>query len=206
MQWILTGDTNWDGVMRGRKLESLMRKLTAEKYIWESRLPLAITSVDINTGRTVFFVSSKEKLRDDNDVLYIDDVHIYKAVRASIAIPVIFKPIVIQGMKLVDGGVTDNLPSDILRKMGADKVIGINLGYSGQRRDEISNILEIGSQTIDIMSYRMTKLKTTKADLVINPHIYDVGMLETHRIPELIERGYQAVKDNLYTIKRVINI
>lgn len=52
----------------------------------------------------------------------------------------------------------------------------------------------------------MTKLKTTKADLVINPHIYDVGMLETHRIPELIERGYQAVKDNLYTIKRVINI
>ncbi|NLU37205.1 MAG: patatin-like phospholipase family protein [Clostridiales bacterium] len=206
LQWILTGDTNWDGVMRGRKLESLMRKLTAEKYIWESRLPLAITSVDINTGRTVFFVSSKEKLRDDNDVLYIDDVHIYKAVRASIAIPVIFKPIVIQGMKLVDGGVTDNLPSDILRKMGADKVIGINLGYSGQRRDEISNILEIGSQTIDIMSYRMTKLKTTKADLVINPHIYDVGMLETHRIPELIERGYQAVKDNLYTIKRVINI
>lgn len=106
----------------------------------------------------------------------------------------------------MDGGVTDNLPSDILRKMGADKVIGINLGYSGQRRDEISNILEIGSQTIDIMSYRMTKLKTTKADLVINPHIYDVGMLETHRIPELIERGYQAVKDNLYTIKRVINI
>jgi len=206
LQWILTGDTNWDGVMRGRKLESLMRKLTAEKYIWESRLPLAITSVDINTGRTVFFVSSKEKLRDDNDVLYIDDVHIYKAVRASIAIPVIFKPIVIQGMKLVDGGVTDNLPSDILRKMGADKVIGINLGYSGQRRDEISNILEIGSQTIDIMSYRMTKLKTTKADLVINPHIYDVGMLETHRIPELIERGYQAVKDKLYTIKRVINI
>ena len=98
------------------------------------------------------------------------------------------------------------MPSNVLRSMGADKVIGINLGYSGQRRDEINNILEIGSQTIDIMSYRMTKLKTSNADLIINPHIYDVGMLETNRIPELIERGYQAVKDNLYTIKKAINI
>lgn len=206
LQWIVTGDTKWDGLIRGKKLELLMKKLTDGKLMTQSKLPLAITAVDINTGKTIMFVNDKRNFTDDKDISYIDDVPIYQAVRASIAIPVVFKPIMVQGMRLVDGGVTDNVPSNVLRSMGADKVIGINLGYSGQRRDEINNILEIGSQTIDIMSYRMTKLKTSNADLIINPHIYDVGMLETNRIPELIERGYQAVKDNLYTIKKAINI
>jgi len=206
LKWVITGETNWDGLIKGRKIELLMKKLTHGKYINETNIPLAITAVDINTGNTIMFVSNKKKLNDERDVVYVDDIPIYKAVRASIAIPVILKPIIVKGIKLVDGGVTDNVPSNVLRKMGAHKVIGINLGYSGQRRNDINNILEIGSQTIDIMSYRMTKLKTSKADIIINPQIYDVGMLETDRIPELIERGYQAVKDNLYTIKRVINI
>lgn len=206
LQWILTGDTKWDGLIKGKKLEMLMKKLTDGKLLKESRLPLAITAVDINTGKTIMFVNNKRKLADGKDIIYIDDVPMYQAVRASIAIPVVFKPVIIQGMRLVDGGVTDSVPSKVLRKLGAAKVIGINLGYSGQRRDEIDNILEIGSQSIDIMSYRMTKLKTSKADLIINPQIYDVGMLETNRIPELIERGYQSVKDNLYTIKKAINI
>lgn len=206
LQWILTGDTKWDGLIKGKKLEMLMKKLTDGKLLKESRLPLAITAVDINTGKTIMFVNNKRKLADGKDIIYIDDVPMYQAVRASIAIPVVFKPVIIQGMRLVDGGVTDSVPSKVLRKLGAAKVIGINLGYSGQRRDEIDNILEIGSQSIDIMSYRMTKLKTSKADLIINPQIYDVGMLDTNRIPELIERGYQAVKDNLYTIKKAINI
>ncbi|HHT65700.1 MAG TPA: patatin-like phospholipase family protein [Clostridiales bacterium] len=205
LQWILTGDTKWDGLIKGKNLETTMKKLTKGRSMKESRLPLAITAVDINSGKTILFVNSRQNLIDENDLIYIDDVPIYQAVRASIAIPVIFKPIVIHGMRLVDGGVTDSIPVGVLKKMGADKVIGISLGYSGQRRSEVDNILEIGSQAIDIMSYRMTKLNTQKTDLIINPHIYDVGMLETHRIPELIERGYQAVKDHLHMIKKTIN-
>lgn len=206
LQWIITGNTKWDGLMKGKNLETMMKKLTKGKFMNESRLPLAITAVDINTGKTILFVDSKKKLIDEEDIMYINDVPIYQAVRASIAIPVIFKPIIIHGMRLVDGGVTDSVPIDVLKKMGADKVIGISLGYSGQRRCEVDNILEIGSQSIDIMSYRMTKLKSSKADLIINPHIYDIGMLETHRIPELIERGYQAARNNLYMIKKAINL
>lgn len=206
LQWIITGNTKWDGLMKGKNLETMMKKLTKGKFMNESRLPLAITAVDINTGKTILFVDSKKKLIDEEDIMYINDVPIYQAVRASIAIPVIFKPIIIHGMRLVDGGVTDSVPIDVLKKMGADKVIGISLGYSGQRRCEVDNILEIGSQSIDIVSYRMTKLKSSKADLIINPHIYDIGMLETHRIPELIERGYQAARNNLYMIKKAINL
>ncbi|HCS74096.1 MAG TPA: patatin, partial [Clostridiales bacterium] len=135
-----------------------------------------------------------------------DDVPIYQAVRASIAIPVIFKPINLHGMRLVDGGVTESVPTGVLKKMGAKKVIGINLGYSGQRRSEVDNIWEIGSQSIDIMSYQIMKYRTEESDYIINPHIYDTGMMEVERIPELIERGYQTVKNSLYSINKAINI
>jgi NTE family protein len=90
--------------------------------------------------------------------------------------------------------------------MGAKKVIGINLGYSGQRRSEVDNIWEIGSQSIDIMSYQIMKYRTEESDYIINPHIYDTGMMEVERIPELIERGYQTVKNSLYSINKAINI
>ena len=205
LQWILFKDTGWDGLMKGKKLEVLMKKWTDGKWMRESRIPLAITAVDINTGMTVMFVNNKRGLKDDTNTVYRDNVTIAQAVRASIAIPMVFKPIMLHGMRLVDGGVTESVPTDVLKKMGADKVIGINLGYSGQRRSEINNILEIGNQSIDIMSYRITQLKTDVSDIMINPQIYDVGMLEVHRIPELIERGYQAVKNHLYSIKMVIN-
>lgn len=206
LQWIIFKNTNWDGLMKGKKLEVLMKKWTDGKWMRDSKIPLAITAVDINSGKTVIFVNNKRTLEDDNHTIYRDDVTMYEAVRASIAIPVIFKPIILRGMRLVDGGVTDSVPTDVLKKMGAKKIIGINLGYSGERRTEVNNILEIGNQTIDIMSYRLTKLKTEVSDFIINPHIYDVGMLEVHRIPELIERGYRAVKDNLYSINKAINI
>ncbi|HHY83546.1 MAG TPA: patatin-like phospholipase family protein [Clostridiales bacterium] len=206
LQWIFTKDTAWDGIVKGKNLENLMKKLLGEKTMKDASIPLAITAVDINSGFTVMFVSSKRRLRDTKHTIYIDDVPIYQAVRASIAIPVVFRPIFIKGMRLVDGGVTESVPVNVLKQMGAGKVIGIDLGYSGQRRNEVNNILEIGSQSIDIMSYRMTKLKTMRADVIVNPHIYDVGMMEVDRIPELIERGYKAVTDNIDTIKNAILI
>ena len=206
LQWVVFKDTKWDGLMKGKKLESLMKKWTEGKWMRESNIPLAITAVDINTGRTVIFVSSKRKLDDDLYTIYRDDVPIYQAVRASIAIPVIFKPINLHGMRLVDGGVTESVPTGVLNKMGAKKVIGINLGYSGQRRSEVDNIWEIGSQSIDIMSYQIMKYRTEESDYIINPHIYDTGMMEVERIPELIERGYQTVKNSLYSINKAINI
>lgn len=205
LQWILTWDTTWDGIVKGKYLQNLIKDLTGGKWIRESKLPLAITAVDINTAQTVIFVNNKRMIKDDDDILYIDNVPIYQAVRASIAIPVIFKPVIIQGMRLVDGGVTVSVPTQVLRNMGAEKVMGINLGYSGQRRSDVNNILEIGSQTIDIMAYKIMKSTTHKADIIINPHIYDVGMLDMHRIPEMIERGYRAVKDSIVSIKRVMN-
>lgn len=195
-----------DGIIKGKYLERFFKKLTKGAHIRTVKIPLAISAVDINTAKTIMFVSSKIGLpKDDKHTQYIDDVYLYEAIRASIAIPVIFKPMFIQNMRLVDGGVTENLPTEVLRKMGAKKVLGVDLGYSGQLREGVNNIFEIGSQAIDIMAYQITRLKSGEIDFILRPGIYDVSLSDVEKIPEIIKRGYEATKENIKMIKKALN-
>jgi NTE family protein len=219
------------GLIRGNRIERIMEYLTDHKKIYQADIPLAITATDISDGRSVVFMSYKPHAAYAQDTCYCDDVYISEAVRASSAIPVVFKPKTInvenKNRRLVDGGVVNNLPIDALRVMGADRIIGINLGYSGQKQEHVDNIIEIGSQAIDIMTYQITQLRNEQENVIelvmgrsrpvlldsvnreavmINPHIYDVSIFEYHRIPECIERGYRAMKRYLPQIRRILNI
>lgn len=219
-----------DGLIKGRRIERIMYKLTGAKKMYQTKIPLAITATDVSDGTLVVFVSKKLHSYS-KDIIFWDNALISEAVRASIAIPFIFKPKVMnihgRRVRLVDGGVVNNLPVDILRMMGATKIIGINLGYSGDRQKGIDNIFEIGNQSIDIMSYQITKLRNKLEDVVelvfkgkpyfltgkrrhnvvvVNPHIYDVSLFEVNRIPECIERGYRAMKDRLPEVRRLLGI
>lgn len=205
LHWLFKGDIKTDGLIKGKRLENLIKKLTKERKLRDAKLPLAITAVNINNGQNVLFVSNKDKEPDDKNTKIIENAYIYEAVRASIAIPVVFKPKMFKGMRLVDGGLSENLPINALKLIGANIIIGVNLGYSGQMRKEVDNILEIGSQAIDVMGYYITSLKSSDADLIINPHLYDIGMTELHKIGECINRGYKYAMDNMNLIKRTIN-
>lgn len=203
--WLLfRKELNIDGVIKGSSIEKLMKELAGNYNIKETKIPLAITSVNINNGQTVIFVSNKKRLKSTKYTQYVDDVTIRSAIRASVAIPVIFKPHMIHGMRLVDGGVSEGLPVSVLKEMGASRVIGVNLGYSGQMKKEIDNIIEIGNQAIDIMSYQITRLRTATADCIINPCIYDVGLMDIEKIPECIQRGYESVSNNIDLIKKAL--
>ena len=204
VQWLFTRQLHLDGIIKGKKLEAIFKELTGGRNIKEARVPLAITAVNINNGQSVLFVSNKYGMKDSSHLMVCDEVPIYKAVRASIAIPVVFKPIMINGMRLVDGGLSDSLPIQVLRDMGAQVTIGVNIGYSGQMRKEVDNILEIGNQTIDIMGYHITRLTTGGASLIINPGIYDVGLTEIEKIPDCIRRGYETAINYMNLIKSVI--
>jgi NTE family protein len=192
------------GILKGKKIEKLMEKLTQGKNIRDISIPIAITAVNINNGQTIYFVNRKDGLVDDAHHRYIDNVLLSEAVRASIAIPVIFQTKMVDGIRLVDGGVTDSLPASVLKRMGAPRVIGINLGYSGQMKKEVDSILEIGNQSLNIMEYQITRLRNGDADLIINPRIYDVGLTELEKIPECIQRGYWVTKENIHHIRKAI--
>jgi len=227
---LFNGQSVLDGLIKGNRAEKIMKSLTDGKTISQTNIPLAITATDINDGTAIVFSSKRLAGFVTGRAVCCSNVFISQAVRASIAIPVVFKPKILEvegkQRRLVDGGVANNLPVDVLRMMGAHKIIGINLGYSGQMQEQVDNILEIGSQTIDIMMYHMTKLRNSNENVVellhngrstlypfmshetvvLNPHIYDVSLFDMKRIPDCIERGYAATKGRLPEIRRILRI
>lgn len=204
-QVLMGKDITLNGLVKGNRIKELLSQYCSEKgrnKMCHTIIPLAIPAVDINTAKTKMFVSSRANLPFRPDMEYIQDAALADAVRSSIAFPAIFQPNSDNGSPLCDGGLKDNLPLNMLRYMGADRSIGVMLGYSGQCKDDVDNLLEIAAQSVNILSYQNTKntIKSNRA-FIINPHIYDVKLLDFDKIEECIERGYEATKNLIPEIK-----
>ena len=87
----------------------------------------------------------------------LDRGSLAEAMRATMSLPGIFPPIEVDGRVLVDGGALNNVPADVVRKMGADVVIAINVGYMGDKRTVESSMLGLMGQTVDVMMLANTR-------------------------------------------------
>lgn len=209
-KWLMSGKFRfWSvlptGLIKGDKIEGFLTKLWSNRTIRDTQIPLAITAVDLNSSDTVFFTSPLPPNREIINARYYHNALLCEAVRASISIPGVFFPKKYRGMTLVDGAVKNNLPTDILRHMGADKIIGVDLGYAGQPNYEINSVGEILMQCIEIMSREVTLMKSEQfADVLIRPQIYDLNHKDLKQANEIIRRGYQATLEQMSEIKDLL--
>jgi len=192
------------GLVHGDLLEDMFLRLTKGARLKDAKIPVAITAVDINNTNLVIFTNCGHRLMQHKDCLHLTDAKIADAIRASISIPGIFKPKMIGTMRLVDGGVRANLPVEAIKKMGARKVLAVNLGYSGYPVPGVDDMLEISLQSIELMVYQLTRPGLAMADVVITPSFYDVKQSDLDRMDYLIECGYRAAKNEMPTIKRLL--
>ncbi len=116
------------------------------------------------------------------------------ALRATMSLPGIFPPVERDGMVLVDGGAMNNVPADVVRAMGADVVIAVNVGFMGDTRTVSRSLLGLMSQTIDTMMQGSTRRSLASADIVINPPLTGYGSLDWRRSGELAAEGYRAAE------------
>ncbi len=181
------------GFVKGDKIEHYLAGLVQRRTVKDTQIPLAITAVDIISGDTVFFVTPRDAWREILNARYFTATLLSEAVRASISVPGIFAPKKYRGMQLVDGAVKNNLPTDILHHMGAEVIIAVDLGYSGQHNEELRTVSEIVLQCIDIMNREVTLLKGVRyADVVIRPEVFDIGFKESGYLTQCIARGAKA--------------
>lgn len=191
------------GFMKGDKIEQYFGLLWQEGTVRNTKIPLAITAVDISTGDTVFFLTPIPSARKILNAKYFHNTRLVDAVRASISIPGVFYPKQYKGMTLVDGAVKNNLPSDILRHMGADYIIGVDLGYDGEPNYQLHTVGEILVQCIDIMNREVTLLKGEHySDIVIRPATNDINPKDKRRFSLYIERGEAAARARIQDIKK----
>jgi NTE family protein len=210
MKWLFSGMSRFwsvlpNGLVKGDKIEKYFSSLWQERTLRDTVIPLAITSVDINSADTVFFTTPVPGNRGILNARYYHNALLTDAVRASISIPGVFFPKKYRGMTLVDGAVKNNLPTDILNHMGADVIIAVDLGYSGQPNYDIHSVGEILIQCIDIMNREVTLLKAEQyANVIIRPNIFDINFKEMKNVSLSIQRGEQAAKEKILEIKKII--
>ncbi|MCF6288757.1 MAG: patatin-like phospholipase family protein [Proteobacteria bacterium] len=115
------------------------------------------------------------------------------AMRASMAIPLIFGPVKHQGRFLADGGILNNLPVDVAKQMGADIVIAVNISSPLNKINENSSIISVSYQSVDVALVQNTIKSLGLADIVIAPVLKGLGAGDFDKHHEFIEAGIQSV-------------
>lgn len=211
MKWLFTGKFRLlsvipSGVVKGDRIEQYFQSLWGDMTVRDTQIPVAVTAVDLNTAETVFFMSPLRSQPEILNAKYDHNIALTDAVRASISIPGIFLPKSYQGMNLVDGAVKNNLPADVLRYMGADVVISVDLGYDGQPNFGIQSVGQVLMQCIEIMSREVTLLKGRQlSDWVIRPQTFDIAFRSQNDIDRCIERGRIAAQGDMAEILNLLN-
>lgn len=150
----------------------------------------------------------------------LHDGSLAKAMRASMAIPFVFRPMNIDGQPLVDGGVLNNLPVDVAKAMGADMIIAIDLSVNEPDSDNpvldadeifepltntgLFNMMDWGVRRPDIAKYKANRLK---ADLLIHPHLagFEAQDFSPEAISLMLSLGEEAGQDALPALERFWN-
>jgi len=175
------------GFVAGDKIKELIRMFTKKKNIEEAHIPLAIVATNLKKGERKVFSSGP----------------IAEAVRASISIPGIFVPEEIDGEYYIDGGVIDRVPVSVVKDMGADLVIAVDVSYY-EAEHEVSSIFDVIAQTIDIMEREILRYRMLHADLMIRPKVGHWGANTFNGSEEMIIEGEKAAIDVLPSIQRMI--
>lgn len=177
-----------DDILKGKEIEGLFRQfVNVPDSIDFDKLPIPYRAVAVD-------------IKGDS-VVVLRNGSLTRAMRASMSIPGAFKPVRIDGKVLVDGGMKNNLPVDVVKAMGADVVIAIDLTqnkrkerkYSLKEKTGIGGVLDYLISRPDIKIY---KQNVSEADVYINPDLkgFSAADFKPKAISEMIDRGLKAAE------------
>jgi len=189
-----------DGLNSGEVIEELINDICYTKGITninQIKMPLLIPMVDLQTGGT-YIASSKEIRRKALDqITYITDIPIGKAVRASCSYPAIFSPLEYKGKQLIDGGIRENLPWKELKKIGADKVLGICFELILGKQEKYENFVEVAARSLGLVCHELAIYEKIGIDKLITIPVKKTSLLDYSKNEELYNIGYEFVKKSL---------
>ena len=152
------------GLLQGQNMGVVLESLLVHTNEIDDfdRLPIPFRAVatDIATGEAVVF----------------DHGHLPLAIRASLALPGFFAPVEVDGRLLVDGVLSKNVPIDVARAMGVDRVIVVDIGTPLKSASELNSVLDIMDQTTTLLTRTNTERQLatlTDADLLLQPALED---------------------------------
>ncbi len=126
------------------------------------------------------------------------------ALRASMAIPLLFKPVEKDGMLLADGGLSDNLPAGVARAMGADIVIAADATTPLLTKDKIRTFVDVIDQSISLQIERNVQENRRLADIILQPDLERYSNSDYSKIAEIVKLGQESAEKRLAEIKALV--
>jgi NTE family protein len=173
------------GLVQGQNLNLLLKEIllhTSDTKDFDSlHIPFRAVAADIESGQAV--------------VIGAGDLS--QAIRASMSIPGIFAPMEIGGKMLVDGGIANNLPIDVVRGMGADILIVVDIGTPLRTREGLNSPGSITAQVMTILIQRnvQAQLQTLKPeDILIQPQLGNLGTTDFSKTAAAMHIGQDTAK------------
>lgn len=187
MRWLQVAEPTWPGAgfMTNRRMRSFLERHIGPVTFDDLRLPFAAVAADANTGEEKVLRSGR----------------VADAVRASTAIPGVFKPVEFDGRLLVDGVVVSNVPAGAARSLGADVVIAVDVTGYGFEAGAPRSISEAISRAFDVMTRQTVTAALEWADVVVRPQVSGLNGYNTRTAAEFARRGYLAAREAMPAIK-----
>lgn len=202
---IFTGQICIDGLNSGKQIEKLIDRIGKDKGIFnvsDISKPLVIPSVDLCNGNVICFTSCQFREDFSDHIVYVNDVDIGTAVRASCSYPVVFSPCDYKNSKLIDGGIRENVPWKELKTLGAEKVLSIVFDDEvAQNCDK--NLVEVAGRSINLLCRELSNYEMEGADCVLKIRSDKVGLLDMKKIDELYRLGYEQTKKHMNKILQI---
>ncbi len=184
------------GILTGERVEKLFRQIFNNAQFKDLKIPLKIVATDLITGEPTIF--------DKGDLT--------TAIRASMSVPPTFKPLKWKNKLLVDGALTIAVPDKIVKDMGADKVISVNLYNKYNYNVESPSAIAVTMRSMEIILYNLTAERIKHTDLLIQPDTtisYKKSRLKKYfdeeTMKDLLLSGEKATQAKIPEILKLLN-
>lgn len=175
------------GVVQGQNMLRILRETTGNLSPLDSFDHLAIPYRSVATD----IIELEE--------VVIDHGHLVDAMMASMSVPGALPPYEVDGRMLVDGGVTNNMPVDVARAMGADIIIAVDISTNYKGKEDFTTFLAAADQLSNYLVQRSTQEQAetlTDNDVFLQPDVGEMETTEFDKMPSAYEAGYESAKQH----------
>lgn len=176
------------GFSNFEKIKKILTLLNVPKDFNQLKIPLIVTATELNSRKPIYFNSG----------------NLWDALFASMAIPGIFYPLKMGDQLFVDGGISDNLPSAILKKEGIDFVIASDVNTTSRKYPELTNSFQIIYESVTLLVEMNTKPSREISDFVIDTNLPGVGFLDFSKGKEVFNISLKETYNKVLELKKLL--
>jgi len=179
---------NGKPLLKDRSILNIIDRQFGDFKIEDCKIPFSAVATDVKNGAEVIIRSGK----------------IASAIKASAAIPIVFDPVKIDDHLLIDGGFINPVPANVVRDMGADVVIAVDVSThwfdmssfpSGALKWR--NIYSVFNALLSVLDYQISREILKKADIVVKPPVLGFELFDFKSTGHIIRTGYIETRKNM---------